>query len=225
MYAVRSYEMGEETLHHYNNIKQTLLTELDDGTIVDAKSAMVAVLRLQQVVCGYLPVGEGEPHAIISNERIDILRDIVEQIEGKVIVWARFIEDGRRIVEVLTKDYGKEAVALYRGNQTAKDAAKRAFIGKSFVKFFVANPQSGGTGLDGLQKVCQHAVYYSNSFRALDRWQSEDRIDRMGMIGAASYTDIVAAKSVDRGILRNLRAKKSMSDLTLDQIRQSISQE
>jgi hypothetical protein len=93
------------------------------------------------------------------------------------------------------------------------------------VRWFVANPASAGTGTDGLQKVCQNAVYYSNSFNALDRWQSEDRIDRFGMIGPASFVDIIATRSIDRPILANLRAKKDMSDLTLDQIRMALIQE
>jgi hypothetical protein len=45
----------------------------------------------------------------------------------------------------------------------------------------------------------------------------------MGTIGTVTYFDLIAAKSVDRGILLNLRNKKSISDLTLDEMRGLIS--
>ena len=43
------------------------------------------------------------------------------------------------------------------------------------------------------------------------------------MRGAVTYFDLVADKSVDRHVLNNLRSKKSVSSLTLDEIRASIS--
>jgi hypothetical protein len=39
------------------------------------------------------------------------------------------------------------------------------------------------------------------------------------MKGAVTYHDLVATKSIDRLILRNLRDKKALSSLTLDDIR------
>lgn len=218
---IREYEMGPETARHYSSLKETFMTALDNGEIMDVQNAAALVMRLQQVVCGYLPFDEGQSVQIISDERIKVMMEIATQIEGKTIIWHRFIEDGKRIVAALAKEFGTGRVVEYRGAN--KDEAKRAFIeGKA--THFVSSPAAGGTGVDGLQKVCQNAIYYSNSFRALDRWQSEDRIDRMGMKGSAFYFDIVAMKSVDRSILRNLRGKKSLSDLTLDDIRKMVAE-
>ena len=75
------------------------------------------------------------------------------------------------------------------------------------VDYFVGNPAAAGTGLDGLQ-VAELAVYYSNGFNAENRWQSEDRIHRIGMRGRAHYVDLVTEDSVDNLILKNLSAKK-----------------
>lgn len=221
IYNVREYDMSKETKRHYDSMKHTFMTALDSGEIVDVTNAASLVLRLQQIVCGYLPSEDGESVSIISGERLDVMMDIVQQVDGKQIIWAWFIEDGRRIMEALTREYGSGAAVLYRGSTAERAAAKTAFT-KGNAQFFVSNQATGGVGTDGLQRVCQSAIYYSNSYRSLDRWQSEDRIDRMGMIGAASYFDIIANRSVDRPILRNLRSKKSISDLTLDNIRRMI---
>jgi SNF2 family DNA or RNA helicase len=218
IYIIKEYEMGEETKKHYKAIKDTLLTALDDGTLLDAKNGAVAIGRLQQVVCGHLPREDGTMMEI-GDERMEVLLDIVGQRTGPIAIWHRFIEDGKRILHCLTE--AGESAVRYLGTDAERTAAKEAFLsGKA--RCFISNPKTGGVGLN-LQGECETVIYYSNSFDALDRWQSEDRVHRTGMKRAVTYFDIVARKSVDRVILRNLRAKKSISDLTLDDIRKSLS--
>lgn len=217
VYVTKEYEMGDETLKHYKSVKDLLMTEMDDGTIMDAKNGAVAMGRLQQIVCGHLP-REDKSVMRISSERLEILLDIVRQRTGPICVWHRFIVDGDTIINALLAE-GEKAVR-YNGSDAEREAAKLAFLSGD-ARIFVSNPKTGGVGLN-LQGDCQTVIYYSNSFDALDRWQSEDRVHRTGMKGTITYFDIVAKKSVDRAILRNLRTKKSISDLTLDEIRKSI---
>lgn len=220
IYIAREYEMADETARHYKSVKDLLMTEMDDGTIMDAKNGAVAMGRLQQIICGHLPREDGTMMDI-GNERIEIMLDILGQRTGPVCIWHRFIEDGNRIMEAL-EQAGEKAVR-YIGSDADREAAKQAFLSGE-ARCFVSNPKTGGVGLN-LQGYCQTVIYYSNSFDALDRWQSEDRVHRSGMKGAVTYFDIIAKKSVDRAILRNLRTKKSISDLTLDEIRRSLEED
>lgn len=219
--VVREYEMSEETLHHYNSMKKEFTTKMNNGEIVDAPNAAVAMLRLHQIACGHLPLAEGGVQRI-GGERLEALIEIIKQVEGPVIIWSRFIEDGVGISEKLfaAGNSGDFSFAVYRGGDDAKKAAKAAFL-EGRARILVANPSAGGTGLN-LQGACQNVIYFSNSFNSLHRWQSEDRTHRIGMHGAVTYFDLVARGSVDRAILRNLKQKKSISDLTFDEIRQSI---
>lgn len=229
IYVTREYEMGEETERHYKSMKNTFMTELENGEILDVENAAVAILRLQQIVCGYLPILEDadihqkQEIEIISDERIDILMDIVEQVQGPVIVWARFIADIRRIEYALQKRHGINSCVTYFGetSNAHRKYAKEAFLSGQ-ARFFISNPAAGGTGLN-LQGDCQTVIYYSNSFDALHRWQSEDRTHRPGMKGTITYFDIVASRSVDKRILQSLKNKKSISHLTFDQIRSFLS--
>lgn len=222
LYSIREYEMGETTRHYYQLMKKTFMVQLESGNIVDAQHAAIAVLRLQQIVCGYLP--DGDDLSVISDERIDVMHDIIDQVNGPVVIWCRFTADIKRIHASLIKLHGSNSAVTYYGETSdkEKEEAKRQFL-RGDAGFFIGNPAAGGSGLN-LQGSCQTAIYYSNSFRALDRWQSEDRLHRLGTIGAVSYIDIVATGSVDRPILRNLKAKKSISDLTFDEIRTAITQ-
>ena len=61
-------------------------------------------------------------------------------------------------------------------------------------------------------------VKTSNSFAAMDRWQSEDRIHRIGTEGYCTYTDLMGFGGIDRRIVNNLKAKKGISDLALGDI-------
>lgn len=213
----REYEMSEETLRYYRSMKETFLAQFDDGSIVDAKGAAVAMLRLHQIACGHLPTEEGMK--LFGGERIETLIDIVTQSLGPIVIWSRFIEDRAAIARAL--DGIGEGFIIYRGGKQARGEAKRAFLAGE-KRIFIAHPKSGGTGLN-LQGDCRTVIYFSNSFNALDRWQSEDRTHRNGTKGTVTYYDIIARRSVDRAILRNLKAKKDLATLTFDDIRLAIS--
>jgi len=216
IYSVREYEMSNATRKHYDEMKKTLLTEMDDGTIVDGVNAAVGLLRLHQIVCGHLP-GEGEMHRF-GGERVEAMMDIVDLSTGPIVIWCRFIEDRAVITEALKK--AGETFVVYEGNDNERSAARDAFLsGKA--RCFVSNPRSGGVGLN-LQGHCQTVIFFSNSFNAVDRWQADGRTHRIGTLGTVTYFDLVATKSVDRSILRNLKNKKDLADLTLDEIRQAI---
>lgn len=221
IYVTRNYEMSDETRKHHKMIKDALMTALDDGTIVDVPNAAVALVRMQQVLCGFLPDGEGNLQTI-SDERINVLLEITRQVSGKVIIWARFREDIRRIQAALEKEEGKGSVVTYTGGTNTKDreeAINKFRDKKSKVRHFVST-SAGSTGTN--LQVARSVIYYSNSFNALHRWQSEDRPHRMGMEGSCTYFDIVAYRSVDVTLVKNIKKKKSISDLTLDEIRRAI---
>jgi superfamily II DNA or RNA helicase len=225
IYMRRPYEMGAETKRIYKEIKTTLLAEIA-GHKIDAKNALVALVKLQQILSGFVPQEQAPGWTLdFSRERLDELLEVVQQVEGPVVIWARFTHDIKRIVRALQDEEGHGCAVAYYGetSPTEREVAKRLFLGGAS-RFFVANPAAGGSGLN-LQGACQTVVYFSNSFNAIDRWQSEDRTHRIGMHGSVTYIDLVARGSIDTKILANLAAKRSMSDLTLDQIRKLFDEE
>jgi hypothetical protein len=202
------------------NMKQTLIAQIDSGEISTAANAAVAVMRLQQIANGFVKDDDGVIVRLFrkaaDNPRIIALGDLLDSIDSKVVIWARFHEDIQNILSLL----GDRCVTYYGPDSAKKRAkAKEAFI-QTDVPYFVATPGTGGVGLDGLQTVCRRAVYYSNSDNSIDRWQSEDRISRVNEIGAATITDLVAISSTDAKILRNLAGKKALSDMALGEIRE-----
>jgi SNF2 family DNA or RNA helicase len=153
----------------------------------------------------------------LPNPRMKALKDVLRARIGKKVIWCRFTKD----IELGMREFN-DAVSYYGGNgRDERSENKQQFINNKHVQNMFSNPAVGGTGVDGLQKVARTAIYYSNSYNSVQRWQSEDRIDRIGMgEGSSTYIDLVARDTVDLPILRNLRKKKQLSDLVLDDIRQ-----
>lgn len=230
IYVRREYVMSEKTAKHYEELKRQLLTEMSDGTIVDARNAQTGLLRLQQVLSGYLPLEAGD-YEVFSDERLDEMMEIIAQVEGQVNIWARFQMDIQRVKQRIDEEFGAGSCVTYYGldgKPEREENLKEFFRGEK--RFIVSNPAAGGVGRNEF-RFSPNTIYFSNSFDALQRWQSEDRTHRHGMNAeiAPTYFDLEArrrggAMTVDRVILRNLSAKKSLSDLTFDEIRAAVAE-
>ena len=213
------YDLSADQLRLVRQIKQELMAELTNGDSVPISSATSAFMKVQQIANGFL-IDEDEKvirlMPVDKNPRAIAALEWLDSHDGKAVIWTRFTEDRAIVGEAL--DAAGINFAEYTGSDRQRHEAKLSFIHDPEVRCFLANPQSAGTGLDGLQTVCTQALYYSNSFNAIDRWQSEDRIDRRGMIGGSVYTDLIGKGSTDRYILRNLKKKKGISALSLGDI-------
>jgi hypothetical protein len=223
-YSEWRFDLAREQHKLMRQIKDDLRAEILSGQIVSVATAVAAMSKLQQIASGFIIDEEQKVHRLMtppSNPRVKAAMEWLDGGEGKAVIWARFREDMAIMAEALA-DAGV-TFAQYHGGVKDKDRAEavKSFMSKDGAQVFLANPQSAGTGLN-LQGLCNRALYYSNSFNAIDRWQSEDRIHRIGTIGAVTYTDLIAARSTDLHILRNLRKKKGISDLAIEDFLQFL---
>ncbi len=211
------FDLSDEQTAHFQRFKKEWLTALDNGEYATASIAMTAAMKLQQISNGFV-VGEDGTVQYLDNARLRALDAWLETIdEGeKVMVWCRFIEDAK----LLTKHFGHKAVDL-SGNVDTKQRIenKNRFLNDPAITRCVATPDAAGTGMDLIQSVCNRAVYYSTSEHYVNRIQSEDRVLRVGGQSVAFITDLIARKSGDKRIIANLRGKRELSKMTLDDVR------
>ena len=205
-------------------LKQEFKAQLESGNLVQIADSVTFMGKFQQIASGFLITDTGKPEEIMGiseNPRLAAMVDWLDTFEGKAIVWARFQHDFRLIARML--DHTGTSHATYYGATSEKDRveAVRGFLDPAGFRVLVANPSTAGTGLN-LQGSCNNVLYYSNSFNAIDRWQSEDRVHRIGTVGAVKYVDLIGKGSPDRAIMRNLRNKKSISDMALGDIRAMV---
>ena len=206
LYVKREVDLTDEQAKAYNEMKTLALAQIQGG-LVSTVNALTQIMRMHQIVCGHVKMDDG---TIIDlpNNRIKELLSVVEETDGKIIIWANYRHSLEAIKLALSKEYGMNSVGMYYGD-TDDDERKRVLQEfqdpNSEMRFFVANQSTGGYGLT--LTAANTTVYYSNSFDLEKRLQSEDRAHRIGQTKNVTYIDLIAPGTVDEKIVKALRDK------------------
>jgi len=206
----RTVELTDEQKKLYKQMKQEAIAFLN-GKMVTSATVITQLMRLHQITCGHFTSNDGTVQDVKSN-RIGQLMDLLEEMEGKAVIWAHYRYDIRKIVEAISKKYGENAVVTYYGDTSTDDrqkAIKKIQDPESPVRFIVGTPQTGGYGitLTGASTM----IYYSNGYDLEKRMQSEARIDRIGQEKPMTYIDLIAEDTIDTKIVKSLRNKVNIA--------------
>ena len=205
-YIQREVELTDEQKQIYSTMKSAALASLK-GKMATAPHILTQLMRLHQITCGHLK-NDDDTITEIKNNRIASLLELLEEVEGKVIIWANYVYDIKQIVKAVSKKYGEDSIVQYYG---AVEAEKRQSNIEKFqdpdskARFFVGNPQTGGYGIT--LTAANNMIYYSNGYDLEKRLQSEDRAHRIGQTKSVTYVDLIAPKTIDEKIRKALRKK------------------
>ena len=208
-YMKRIIQLTDEQKKLYKQMKEQALAFLN-GKMTTTATVITQLMRLHQITCGHFKADDGSVQEVSSN-RLDELMDILEEMEGKAVIWAHYRHDIENIVNALEKKYPGETVTYY-GDTSTEDRQKAIKLiqdPESKVRFIVGTPQTGGYGitLTGASTM----IYYSNGYDLEKRQQSEARIDRIGQEKPMTYIDIIAEGTVDDKIVQSLRKKVNIA--------------
>ncbi len=205
-YIQREVELTDEQKQTYSTMKAAALASLK-GKRATAPHVLTQLMRLHQITCGHLKNDDNTITELKSN-RISSLLDLLEEVEGKVIIWANYVYDIKHIVAAIAKKYGEDSIVQYYG--AIPSEMRQKYIEtfqdpESKARFFVGNPQTGGYGIT--LTAANTVIYYSNGYDLEKRLQSEDRAHRIGQKKAVTYVDLITPKTVDEKIRKALRKK------------------
>lgn len=197
----------------YNLAKRSALDAIEctDGTLT-LTHALTRMTRLAQMCGGFVQWDEAKEPAPIEgpNPKLQALQSLLEDLpeEVKVVIWARYVPELKAIKALL----GATA-ELFTGEVASDDrmAALQRFRSERSVQYLVANPKIGKWGFTLTE--ASHVIYFSNDFSAESRWQSEDRVHRIGQSLPVTIHDIVATETLDERILHELRDRRDVADL------------
>ena len=209
-YTKRVIQLTDDQEKLYLQMKKSALAVMNSKLSTTA-TAMTQLMRLQQITCGTFKADDGSIQEI-KNNRIVELMNTLEEIQGKVVIWAHWRNDIATIVKHIKEEYGDNSFVTYFGDTSTDDrqkAIKKIQDPKSPVRFIIGTPQTGGYGitLTGASTM----IYYSNGYDLEKRMQSEARIDRIGQIMPMTYIDIMCEKTVDEKIVKALRKKVNIA--------------
>jgi len=204
-YMKRVITLTPEQQKVYSQMKQMALAQMN-GKLTTTANALTQLMRLHQITCGHFKADDGSIQSI-KNNRLSQLLEVLEELEGKAVIWAHYQFDVQTIVKAITEKYGEKSVVTYYGltpNEIRQTNLER-FQTKDETRFLVGTPQTGGFGIT--LTAASTMIYYSNGYDLEKRTQSEARIDRIGQKFPMTYIDIIAEDTVDERIVKALRKK------------------
>jgi len=213
IFIKRQISLSKEQRKLYDQMKQEALAILN-GKQSTTVNTLTQLMRLHQITCGHFTDDNGQIQAI-ENNRIKELLSIIEDMDGKAIIWAHYQYDIKNIIKEIEKIYGPGSVVDYYG-LTPKDERQdniKKFQEDPKCRFFVGTPATGGYGIT--LTAANTVIYYSNGYDLEKRLQSEDRAHRLGQKKPVLYIDINAEDTVDEKIVEALRKKINIASEVL----------
>tara|TARA_R110001583_G_scaffold57300_2_gene171861 strand:+ start:4417 stop:5913 length:1497 start_codon:yes stop_codon:yes gene_type:complete len=211
VFTKRVVELTDEQQKLYATMKSAAIAMIE-GKVMSTVNVMTQLMRLHQITCGTFKADDGTIKHL-KNNRLTTLMDCLEETEGKVIIWATYREDIKKIVESLKKAYGEASTVEYHGGVDAtlrQDHIAQFQDVKGPTRYFVGNPQTGGYGIT--LTAANTVIYFSNSYDLEKRLQSEDRAHRIGQTGSVLYIDLIAEKTIDERIVKALKQKINIAN-------------
>ena len=213
IYMKRQIKLSPDQNKLYEQMRKEALATLN-GKRVTTVNALTQLMRLHQITCGHFTSDDGTTQPI-KNNRIDELMDVLEEIEGKAIIWAHYQYDINTIIKEVEKVHGPGSIVDYYGltPQDERQENIKKFQNDDKCRFIVGTPQTGGYGIT--LTAANTVIYYSNGYDLEKRLQSEDRAHRIGQQKSVTYVDILADETVDEKIVKSLRKKINIASEVL----------
>jgi SNF2 family DNA or RNA helicase len=213
IFTKRHISLTPDQFKVYQQMKKQAIAVLN-GKVTSTMTVLTQLMRLHQITCGHFTADDGTTQ-LLPNNRISELMNILEETEGKAIIWANYQRDVNQIIQAIVKEYGKESVVDYYGltPQDERQENIKKFQNGDECRFLVGTPQTGGYGIT-LTKA-NTVIYFSNGYDLEKRLQSEDRAHRIGQKKAVTYIDIICEDTVDEKIVKALREKINIASEVL----------
>ena len=213
IFIKREIQLTPDQRKLYDQMKKEAIAILK-GKQSTTVNTLTQLMRLQQITCGHFTADDGATQPI-PNNRITELMDVLEETEGKAIIWAHYQYDITAIIQAVSKKYGQESIVDYYGLTPQEDRQPhiKRFQDDPKCRFIVGTPSTGGYGIT--LTAANTVIYYSNGYDLEKRLQSEDRAHRIGQKKSVTYVDLMADDTVDEKIVQALRKKINIASEVL----------
>jgi len=140
IYRTLDVPLTKEQLRHYESLKKIAMTYIEGENITVANTVSL-INKLLQICSGQLK--NEDAYYSIDNNRIDVLKDLVESANTKTLIWTSYVNNAKDIADHL----GKAVILLPSGLSLAERQARIELFKSSNALGLVANPASAGHGI------------------------------------------------------------------------------
>lgn len=210
LYSMREVGLTPDQRRIYYEVRDKATSELNAMAHVTATAVVSRILRCHQVLCGHVRDEHGVLHSI-PEKRTDALLELLEEHDGKAVIWCSYDYNVDRIAEALKSHFEDREIAarFWGGNLNTREEEERRFKEDPRCRYMVATPGAGGRGRTWV--MADLVVYFSNVDNLEHRNQSEERTQGIDKVKSVAYVDLMAPGTVDERIIKALRRKIDMA--------------
>jgi SNF2 family DNA or RNA helicase len=175
-YSTLEVEHSPEQKKAYKQLMDKLYIAFKEGEVTAANEG-VKVSKLLQICCGFAYTTEGAVAPLDINARMNVVKEVIDAAEGKVIVFVPFVETVKKLGDELGKQY---AVATVWGgtSKAERDTVFNSFQHSKNPRVVVAHPQCMAHGLT--LTSANTVIWYSSPMSLEIYEQANGRITRPG---------------------------------------------
>ena len=217
LYETRTYKLSPEQQAFYNEFARQWVAEVEEHKI-SATNGVVKSMRLAQSCTGFVGDSDEEGchvnRVFKDNAKLDLLMEVLDEVEGKVIIWCAWRKNVADVCQRLRLAGIKHVD--YTGETPDRREHEMAFREDPSVRCFVGTGSAGGMGLNLQGPQVRTVVYFSQDYKVLTRQQSEDRAHRGGIKHNVTIIDLVAKGTAEEAIVKALRKGVRLQDRILE---------
>jgi hypothetical protein len=227
MYTSRQYNLTPQLYKMYKNMEDDFVVWLNDNENVAVDAFITKYIKLAQIQSGFIIKEDETIEELVppeDNPRFLLVKDIIEETDGKVIV--PYVH--RYTYKLLMRVLAEYDPAFITGGMTPEEIKmqKDKFNGSPACRIMLVQIRAGKYGHtllggDDIIDKCSTMVFAENSYSLDDRSQVEDRIHRHGQTLSCLYVDLWGTP-LDRKITAALQAKESIVQAVFAHFRNSL---
>lgn len=219
-YVERYVQLPKGIRTLYTSIKTKQQT-LHEGKTLTLSNPLDRLMRLSRLATGEMAYGEkGEAYSYSweHNAKIEELLNLLEENPVPTVVWTTGNLELRKALEAVSKKY--KTTAIHGGVSEQDRHIRMAQFQTGTVDVLICNPAIGSQGLN--MSRAKMLVYLSNSFKYIDRVQSEERATDVRASkedNGILIVDILTENTVDTQVIKAaLNMKKDVAEYVRDKL-------
>ena len=205
-------EMDHAQKKLYRQTTNLVIDDLNKQGIT-VKNAMDQMVKLQLISTNcqsFKSVDEQGVEKIICprNPKFEWVKDWLEDNEEKVVVFTKFAKAAKELNKYLEKNKINSVLYIGEMSEKTRTASKEKFGQYNAVRVLIGTIGALGTGVDGLQHVCNNVIFLDRDWTPGINEQAEQRVDRSGQKDMTNIWLLSMKGSVDKYV-ENMINKKA----------------
>jgi len=207
----RKVDLTAEQAEHYKDMVRSLIAEVNSNTITAVNEA-VKMMKLIQIACGVAYDDNGDSIELDCRPRVNVTKEIIEQADGKVIVFVPLTGTLHMLERELSKHW---TVGVVNGSVSAtkRNEIFEGFQNRKDPHVLLAHP---ATMAHGLTLTAASTVVWYGPITSNEQYvQANGRVERIGKRHVSNVVHIESTE-IEHKLYARLKNKQRVQGLLLD---------